>query len=591
MTPKRFDIAFPCIFVALYAIAMLYTIPDYGITWDTWEYYVGDKNFNFYRTFDSDYLDYAADNISLYKNPRHPDFYTVTKAYEREIDVFQAPHLIWPFGHMTSSCTKYVFFGWLDAFDPIDAHHLILIVYGIVLYLAIYSFSLRHFGRWEALFAVCAIALHPRFWAHGHNNLKDVPVAVLFALVITLCFDGVVRNRASRLVVAAILWGAALATKANALFVPPILGVWLVYRLACMRTAIPGAAALRLKRYVRYVRYGDDPDMARVVSRRGLVAILAFPVIGVAVMFLCWPLLWVDFPHYVVLYIQSLFDRGIESQSGWNPWPLKNLLATLPIGILILTVAGLCEIGVRSYRRRRLDDLDFLVLLWFVVPVLRVSLPGARDFDVIRHWLEIVPAMGLIAGIGGGKIVSCICRHLRPVAARDDAPPQISFRELAVVTVVLAAGFGPLLYWNIRAHPNNLVFYNRFVGQLAGAQKQNMPESTDYWGSSYRQGMEWLYFQPDIPEKSVLFVGVAQHIAYYTREIRLRPDIELRPFTGLTLAEMDEIVTSTPGHVYVMYITRKPWYTPLLRHLDSHGSVAWELQVDGGVLLRILRFR
>ena len=565
---------------------MLYTIPDYGLTWDAWEYYVGDKNLNFYLTLDSDYLDYKIDNVALYGRPGHPDFFDVTQAFGNEIDVFAAPHLIWPFGHTSSSITKYIFFDLLNIFDPIDAHHIILIAYGILLIVALFKFAAAYIGQWAAVVTVCCLVLYPRYWAHLHNNLKDIPVSVWFSITIILFYHGIVSRHRSVIILAAVAWGIGLATKANMLFVPPILLIWLLFR-ATQRYGDSQGRGIR--KWCEMLLY-QSPASNGNGGQSLLCPLLLFPFVGLLCMFLCWPFLLTNFPTNIELYVTSLFERGTHDHSDWNWWPLKNFFTTIPIVILLLLVLGLLRIGIDTIKNRRLDDLHFLLLLWAFIPILRVTIPGARDFDVIRHWLECIPAVALIAGLGYMSLMNLFTNVIAKFQEREYERPSWG-QIVAAKSVFIVIIFAPIVVWNIRAHPNNLVFYNSLIGGLEGAQRLNFPEATDYWGSSYRQGFDWLYAQENIPEGSDLYVGVAEHIAFYTRESWLRSDMKLQSFVGISRAQFEQNIENCRGHVYVMYITRKSWYTRPLTFLDQTQHVAFQITVDGGVILKIIRLK
>jgi hypothetical protein len=128
-----------------------------------------------------------------------------------------------------------------------------------------------------------------------------------------------------------------------------------------------------------------------------------------------------------------------------------------------------------------------------VVPTLRNSVPGAWNFDGIRHFYEFLPAAALVAAVGGATLVRLAGERRRLFAAG----------ALAAVTAV---NMGEAI---VRYHPFETAYFSRLVGGLEGAARR-FPEATDYWGSSYRQGLEWLNRNAE-PE-SALYVSVHPHI-------------------------------------------------------------------------------
>lgn len=551
------------VFAVAFVYLLLYTIPDYGMIWDAWEYYVGDKNLHFYRTLDPEYFDFQRDDIAVYQRPRHPDFHGVTNAY-RDVDALMYPHLIWPVGPTSSSLTKYALFAWTGLFDPIDAHHVALVGWGLVLVVAMYFFALQGDGFCTAFCAVVCLASYPRFWAHLHNNIKDVPMAAVFALVIFAFHRGVTGGRWRLILLSAGLWGLGLATKANALFLPFILGPWFFYVLWQRRR-----------------------DESPALPRKVVWALVAFPFVGLLVMFLAWPMLLVDFPANLVLYAKSLAARGYQGEAGWQWMPLVNAVVTMPILVLLLLLAGLGSIGWTTWRERRLGELHLLILLWLIVPVLRVMLPGARDFDVIRHWLEVVPAIALLAGIGLTCVRTLNHELLRRVTGIQ-LPEATTVPGMLCIVLVVFVFFSPIIAWDVRYHPNQIAFYNCLVGGLPGAQARGLPESTDYWANSYRQGFEWL--NDNATENARLVVGVAEHLAFYVHQTWLRQDIQLLPLTGVSPELLRAgIAQYSKTGIYLMYVTREDWYHSVVQYYDARVEPVHEIRVEGASILNILR--
>ena len=111
-------------------------------------------------------------------------------------------------------------------------------------------------------------------------------------------YHAIEKRRWRWIVLAAVLWGVALATKPNALFLPVILGPYLIYVIW-----------LRLR------------DNEAVLSRSTVVALLFFPLIGIATMFILWPYMLLEFPENVRTHMEFLFRRGRTSGSDWNIMP------------------------------------------------------------------------------------------------------------------------------------------------------------------------------------------------------------------------------------------------------------------------------
>lgn len=599
---RRFHLLFPLGVVVLYAWLLALTITDYGVMFDVWELYTGDKYLNYFATLNPAHLDFEADSIRLYDSGQHPDFHDITTSFP-DIDATQHPLLIWPLGAMLASLSKYIFNVWLPLFGPFDASHLMLIPFAAALLGCVWSFTLQRFGRWPAVVAILVTALHPRLWAHMHNNIKDVPTAVFWTLTIASFAVGAERRAARWLLLSAVCWGLGLATKANGVFLPAVL--------------VP---------YFLLILWQRKRDRQPLTHTREVLACLLYPVIGLALMIGLWPLLWEQFPSQVFALVDSLRSRAGGAATGWNPWPLRLAFGTMsPVaGLALIAGLGVSIRGLARDRRRRADYL--LVLLWTVVPVLRVSMPGTHDFDGIRHWLEFIPGAAILCGIGTGPLLARLAawlqrrveaRHgvpkpparlappapgaagadptavveieLKPAPAADEPAAPVILPVLGPLLLVLAL-LAPTGWWLYRNHPHSVVYFNRVVGGLAAARAKGYPEATDYWANSYRVGSDWLYEHAE--PGSTIYIGVAEHIGVYTRNTWLPDHLRLSNLTGRAPDDVDREISASPAPVYLMYVTREGWYHARVRDAIARDlPVAYQIDVDGAPILVIRRLK
>jgi hypothetical protein len=168
--------------------------------------------------------------------------------------------------------------------------------------------------------------------------------------------------------------------------------------------------------------------------------------------------------------------------------------------------------------------------------------------------------------------------------------PQSLARPLAqwcIAGLLSAAFFPPVVAWDVRNHPFQIVFFNRLIGGLQGAQARHFPQATDYWGSSYRTGLRWLNAHAE--QRALLVVPVEEPVVRAVETIWLRPDIRLKPAESLDSLVRTGLRGERARPVYVMYVTRSEFYPDALSAAVANSSVAYEISVDGGVILRILR--
>jgi hypothetical protein len=549
---------FLVLLLTLFGVLFVAGLSDHGITWDSahGELFLGDRYFHFWTTLDPAAFDFDRRLLPLYQRPDHPDFFALS-GHARE-----NAHHIWGFGPALTAASKELLFTRLGWLDPIDAHHAVLGVLVMIQVAALFGFAFARLGPTAAVASVLCLASYPRYWAHLHNNPKDVPESVLFTLCILSFVRGVERQRAGSLLLAGALGGLALATKANALFLPLILGPWLIWWWCDARRA------------------GKKPPGARLWA-----VFAALPLVAVPFLLAGWPYLLSSFPDRLMEHLSFLASRALEGPGHWQSAAVVNLLITMPLPVMVMVIAGIAAAVVDLRRHRERRGLWLLITLWLVVPILRVSLPYARDFDVLRHWIEFLPALSLIAGFGAATVIEGGWRLAAAAPAlarlRFLSIPQRQWASACLVVLWLS----PVILWNATRHPYQLVFYNSLVGGLGGAQERGLRGATDYWGSSYRSGLRWV--NRHVEPNSMLMVGAGERIVRSVRDLWLRPDVELVPAHAFDRA-LDRAAEHRRA-AYLMTITRREFYPEALRRDRSGDEVVHEIRVDGGVLLRILR--
>jgi len=354
------------------------------------------------------------------------------------------------------------------------------------------------------------------------------------------------------------LWGLTLGVKANALFFPAIPALVLV--LGGWPAAWQG-------------------------RRRILVATLAGAgASGALVMVAAWPYLWADplgrFTEHL-LYLGQRTDHILDRHTASV---LGMILLTTPLSFLGLFAVGL---GVALRRAFRRDHLCLLLLVWIAVTLGRYLLPRTVNFDGVRHFLELFPAMAAIAGMG----VAALARPL--VAGLARFAPQWPPRALRAA--LLVACVAPGAWASMRTHPFQIAYWNPLAGGAAGAYRDGINQAGDYWGLSYRTGLRWI--NRNAPRDAYLAVPVVEHAVRLVAPLRLRSDVFLLPVSTPyspriapdRLAKTRELAASAP--VYVMFVERREWLNELMLDClrDLEPEVVWE--VDGAPVLRIYRYR
>ncbi len=108
-----------------------------------------------------------------------------------------------------------------------------------------------------------------------------------------------------------------------------------------------------------------------------------------------WPYLF-DHPERNLQYFRAMATQGDRViQYVWNIEPFEHMLATMPELMLFFLI-----IGILYYKRiHNVFALPWyrLFLMWFFIPIFRISMPGQTNFDGIRHYYEFLPAAAIIA--------------------------------------------------------------------------------------------------------------------------------------------------------------------------------------------------
>src|SRR4030095_10445619 len=177
---------------------------------------------------------------------------------------------------------------------------------------------------------------------------------------------------------------------------------------------------------------------------------------------------------------------GAELPAASLPWhyALTWIAITTPIVYLVGFVLGLPIVLGSAWRELRGPSSgngirSWLVMAWFFVPLASVLVCHSCLYDCWRHLFFVYPALLLIAA-KGYLVIGAAVRE-RVVNSRGLRIAAAGACLIAVGNVATVAAF------MIRTHPFEHVYFNRLVGGPAGARFRF---EMDYWGLSYRRGLE-----------------------------------------------------------------------------------------------------
>jgi hypothetical protein len=211
-------------------------------------------------------------------------------------------------------------------------------------------------------------------------------------------------------------------------------------------------------------------------------------LLAYAIMILAWP--WAALaPLNPVRGLLSFseFHYGIRTAVGGQVYMMSKvprlyvpiyILIRLPLlalfgAALAVAVGLLPSLDAGSTRLKRRDIA--LVSMTVVFPLVCQVIWHGPAFAGLRHFLFVVPALAILAGIGLDAAVTALATRGRLVAAAG----------LAVVT----AGFSWDAVTLVRLHPYEYLFYNSLVGGLEGASRRY---DLDYWFASMPEAVSQL---------------------------------------------------------------------------------------------------
>ena len=350
----------------------------------------------------------------------------------------------------------------------------------------VYLFGVLCLSRLAGLVAAGLTLLQPRLFFHSQLSCFDAPVTA-FIFLTTLCYLWAIlapdaRSRWRRALAFSGVLAAAMLTKHNTFFLPPILYLhWL---------------------WAGRTRRSDARDEAGSTRRRLLAWLLPpWAVLAATVtplLYLAgWPYLWSApvqrFASYVGFHLHHVHYNieylGVNYNRPPYPWhyvPVMTLF-TVPVTTLVLAAVGAWLLRrVVAERRHGIDAAPgtardaaglapvALIALSIVWPMAVIMRPGTPIFGAEKHWLPAVPFLALLAGAGVQGLVTALAQVL-PTARRGLA---------YLAPALVAAALVPSALEVARSHPYALSHYNALAGGPQGGADLGM--NRHFWGYAVR---------------------------------------------------------------------------------------------------------
>lgn len=546
LAPRDLHWLVPAILIVVLFAWGFPSLNQYNVTWDEalGDFFFGQRYLSFFSTLDPIYLDFETDP---YPEGHQPDL---------RLSPFRTrPWEHYPVGSTLAALSSTLLsrgLGLLDVYDGFHAANLFLA--GVFLWI-FFRFLAQRFGLLAATAAVGFLFSSPRVFSHLMANVKDFPLMVFYSLTAIAFFRAYEAGSARGLLGAGALWGLSLATKANALFLPLI-------PLTLLAT-------------------GPLPDTWRGRRSRLLLGLLGAGILSIVVMVAVWPYFWADPLGRLAENLRFVVLRkGTTRPESFAPVLQAITLTTPPVFLACFTI-GLIPCLRMAWRRQR---EALLLLIWIGAVLSRYLVPQAVNYDGVRHFLELFPAMAAVAGIG----VAWLAKRLNTLG------PLAALPTRAIRATALALAMTPMLWAHLVTHPFQLAYWNSFTGGYAGARERDLPQACDYWGTSYRLGLRWL--NEHAPQDALIAVPVIEHAVRLVAPERLRSDLLLLPVTtpfspGIAperLALTRQAARERP--LYVMFVERRDWMNELMRDCLERLEPVAQWQLEGEPVLAIYRY-
>lgn len=387
---------------------------------------------------------------------------------------------------------------------PLDiAYNLPSVIFGSIGVGIIYLFMSQAFNPTVGLFSSLLLSLLPVYFGYTHNNMKDIPNAVMFALTLYFFWRLVKFKKIKDLIISSFFFAIAFNFKINSIFIPLICLLW-------------------------YLSINYRNIFSILKNKIALFFLLA-PIFALIVWWPFWKdplgklLLMPSFFSKNTLYMPVLFSGKIIF-SGVNiplSYPYTYLAVTTPLPILTFFIIGLITGLYKIFTNSKYKSELSLLLLWFFVPLLRYLSPQMGAIDGVRHFLEVVFPLCAIASFGLYTLINFLSKlidkikyfifagpaarvsqtsiHLRLGSPRSRHPLQVIF--FIVISLFLIKNI-------IVFHPYQTSFYNSLIGGIKGAEGKF---DIDFWGTPQKEAVFWL--NKNAPLNSKIFIAMAQSSA------------------------------------------------------------------------------
>jgi len=476
-------------------LALLFTARDVGITWDEPAYIAASNS----------YIKW------------------IGKAFTAPSEAFSSQQILksWSINSEHPPLDKvWTGFWWLiskNITNDLTAHRVGNILLAAILAGLLFKLIRDEYGWIAGIASVAALFTMPRFFFHAHLSSLDVPAAVSVFLVTYVFWKTREKKGWVWGLLLGLVWGLALATKINAIFIPFTFGLWW----------------LIFKRNLR------------LFFRIMIMGFTAIPVF-----LLTWPWLYTKSIEHLVSYIRFVtVDHWKIGQYFLGhfylppPWYFGFVMiwAVIPLGVTALYFLGFAS----KINAKKDGGLGWLLLLSALTPILAIAISKSVVYDNDRMYMVAFPFFAALAGIGFGWLI----KHVQLWALSWKS----LFLQKAILVAVTLVFFSSQVVTMIRLFPHYLSYYSEGVGGISGANKLGF--ETTYWCETYKLALPILNKQAKLSD--TVWVDPWSHdvMIYYQTQGLLRRDLVIiSPYT------VDSILGLSAPSAYQVPMGAADWF-------------------------------
>lgn len=415
-----------CLLLFILLILVIFTHTDYGITWD--------------ESLHQEYGDYIYDWFTSFFKKRKATFFFNLYLYG---------------GLFDGSAS---FLQKLIPYDRYDLRHLYSAIVGVLGIFGIYKVGTVIKNKSLGLLCAIFLTLTPTYYGHMFNNPKDIPFAVAYIwslYYLILMLKSLPNFNRSLSIKIGLCIGAAIGVRVGGFLLICYSGLFILLHF------LPRGKAYFIEHFPH-------------VLKNSLLSVF----IAYFTMLIYWPWASVRPLHNALkgLLKMSNFEfynspdlfKGKLILAADMPWDYLPhfLLIKLPEIIPILLGIGLISI---IFKKNFKNVGVQLLIFSSIFPILFVILNDSILYDACRQFIFVIPPLIALAAFSLNNIFHFL-KNYRSL--------KIAFTLLiSLYTIYHLSIF-------IRLHPFQYVYYNQYVGGLAGTYEKY---EHDYWGNGFRE--------------------------------------------------------------------------------------------------------